>query len=185
GGVERRARRAKDSSPRRKPSGTGPALLSSPFGDSTTCSPIVRQRPRRLSGAGLQACLRQPSGGRSGVSTLLAGSVERRARRAKDSSPRRKPSGTGPALWSSPSQGRKSLILHPQSQSLLRQRILPDVMTQSFYNVRLGLSQSLLRQRILPDSAHHHDDRSFDDSVSIASSSANTPGRGVPCLVCG
>ena len=153
-GVERRARRAKDSSPRRKPSGTGPALLSSPFGDSTACSPIVRQRPRRLSGAGLQACLRRPSGGRSGVSTLLAGSVERRARRAKNSSPWRKPSGTGPALWSSPSQGRKSLILHPESQSLLHQRILPDQVLDANGTPWIQPSQSLLRQRILPDTGN-------------------------------
>ena len=37
------------------------------------------------------------------------------------------------------------------SQSLLRQRILPDTSTIVTHNYLVGKSQSLLRQRILPD----------------------------------
>src|ERR1017187_2706067 len=91
-----------------------------------------------------------------------------------------------------------------ESQSLLRQRILPDNVN-ILEACKAGImSQSLLRQRILPD--HFGDKRNrqlverlnrffvsessrtlqrlnslrTDDHVSIASSSANTPGRRGP-----
>src|ERR1035437_11170652 len=67
------------------------------------------------------------------------------------------------------------------SQSLLRQRILPDA---NFLHmaVNYAKSQSLLRQRILPDwkEAGEH---GRGERVSIASSSANTPGRMGGCQI--
>ena len=64
-----------------------------------------------------------------------------------------------------------------RSQSLLRQRILPDVGRNQYVAVKYGLSQSLLRQRILPDGSRGSLRADQPDQVSIASSSANTPGR--------
>ena len=75
------------------------------------------------------------------------------------------------------------LILHccrggagAKSQSLLRQRILPDTLSVSAGLETNRKSQSLLRQRILPDGLLMPPPAP-QKGVSIASSSANTSGR--------
>src|ERR1017187_2192648 len=89
------------------------------------------------------------------------------------------------------------------SQSLLRQRILPDCKWRGWHDLQAGVSiasssantpgpgdevivfeplyvsQSLLRQRILPDMSDIVVDY-YPNVVSIASSSANTPGPSNP-----
>ena len=64
-----------------------------------------------------------------------------------------------------------------ESQSLLRQRILPDTETAGANSAGVRWSQSLLRQRILPDSYCSMRPLATTGQVSIASSSANTPGQ--------
>ena len=63
-----------------------------------------------------------------------------------------------------------------QSQSLLRQRLLPDHNIDYRGNVSVAMSQSLLRQRLLPDTIVDAL-MAVDDFVSIASSSAITSGH--------
>jgi hypothetical protein len=68
-------------------------------------------------------------------------------------------------------------VANSKSQSLLRQRILPDRTRRPPARTSSSESQSLLRQRILPDTAANKGGDAAAQKVSIASSSANTPGQ--------